>query len=218
MKKLIIIPLFFLFSEFKMARPVYEVQDVFTVNEIIYYGLDFSQLVITGSLNQFDGAGQVTPTNVRDKYFPGWNSVVINEAKKYNLAGAFRKASVPYDLSIVEKRNLLRDPETIFTNSSDRASLDYQAISKVISEYEFTRKEGIGLVFIMELFDKGLEKGVMHVTLFDIASKKVLITSRMTGRPGGIGIRNYWIKSVFDVIRQIENGEYKRWKMNYNGR
>ncbi len=216
MKKLLIIPLLFLFAEFKMPVPNFDTKDIFTTNEIVYYGLDFSKITILGTFSQFDNAGTVSEMSVRDKYFPGWNKVIVNEAKKYDLKRAFRKESIPYDLSVVEKRNAQRDPETIFSNNSDKMpQFDNNAISQMISEYNCERKDGIGLVFIMELFDKGALKGVMDVTFFDIATKKVLLTQKMIGKPGGFGVKSFWIRSVFEVLKQIEEREYKNWKNIY---
>ncbi|MCH5716297.1 hypothetical protein [Niabella hibiscisoli] len=55
----------------------------------------------------------------------------------------------------------------------------------------------------------------LWVTLFDIKSKKVLMTKRMEGALGsGFSFRNYWATGFKKVIDQIEKSEYKKWKSN----
>jgi hypothetical protein len=34
----------------------------------------------------------------------------------------------------------------------------------------------------------------------------------MTGKAGGFGYKNYWAKSVFEVLEDIEKKKYKEWK------
>lgn len=45
-----------------------------------------------------------------------------------------------------------------------------------------------------------------------MASKKVLLTERMTAKAGGFGFKNYWVKTVFLVLEEIRKSKYKEWK------
>jgi len=70
---------------------------------------------------------------------------------------------------------------------------------------------GTGIVFIMELFDKTEKKGYgyMHVVFFDIQSKNVLLSTRMSGKASGFGKRNFWINTVYGTLKQMGGGVYK---------
>ncbi|MCH5690727.1 hypothetical protein LWM68_44770 [Niabella sp. W65] len=55
----------------------------------------------------------------------------------------------------------------------------------------------------------------LWVTLFDIKTRKVLMTRRMEGALGsGFSFRNYWATGFKKIIDQIEKSEYKKWKSN----
>jgi hypothetical protein len=67
-------------------------------------------------------------------------------------------------------------------------------------------------VFIVEGLNKPGAKGSMYVTFIDMATKKVLFSERMVGKAGGFGYKNYWAKSVFEVLEDIQKSKYKEWK------
>jgi trans-2-enoyl-CoA reductase len=77
------------------------------------------------------------------------------------------------------------------------------------------KKEGIGLSFIVENFNKGSQMATVYVTFFDIASKKVLISEKLSGKAMGIGMRNYWAGAIKAMLKQIDLTEYKNWKTKY---
>lgn len=191
-----------------------EAKDVFTTDEIVWFGLDFSKAKMVGQFTQFGDAGEASGTQMKQKFFPAWNMLVLNEPKNFDLKKAFRKTGIFNDLSVVEKRNAAVDPDKLFTYNEHK--IEKSEIEKIIAEYKGgEKKEGIGLVFIVEAFSKPAEMGSFYVTLFDIASHKVLITERLAGRTGGFGLRNYWARSVKEVIQQIDKTSYTSWKTGY---
>ncbi|MCD4724133.1 MAG: hypothetical protein K8R63_04760 [Bacteroidales bacterium] len=206
MKKLILIAGIFLVFSF-VSKGQYTPADVFKVDNITWYGLDFSNIKLIGS------EGFTDPYAIKNQFFYSWNNLIITETDKYDLAGFFHKSSVENDLSIVEGRNMLPDPDELVINTN--YSLGEDEVKKIISEYDITGKEGIGLVFIMESFNKNKELGYMWVTFFDLETKEVLLSNKMSGKPGGFGIRNYWAKSFYNVMKSIEKKKWKAWKAQY---
>ncbi len=206
MKKLILIAgIFLVFSFFSKGQ--YTTADVFKVDNITWYGLDFSNIKLIGS------AGFTDPYAIKNKFFNSWNNLIITETEKYNIAGFFHKSSVANDLSIVKERNKLPDPDELVINTD--YSFGEDEVKKIISEYDITGKEGIGLVFIMESFNKTEERGYMWITFFNIETKEVLLSKKMNGKAGGFGIRNYWAKSFYNVMKSIGKKEWKAWKAQY---
>lgn len=206
MKKLILIAGIFLVFSF-VSKGQYTPADVFKVDNITWYGLDFSNIKLIGS------EGFTDPYAVKNQFFYSWNNLIITETDKYDLAGFFHKSSVENDLSIVEGRNMLPDPDELVINTD--YSLGEDEVKKIISEYDITGKEGIGLVFIMESFNKNKQLGYIWVTFFDLETKEVLLSNKMSGKPGGFGIRNYWAKSYYNVMKSIEKKKWKSWKAQY---
>ncbi len=186
-----------------------EIKDIFTSKEAIWYGLDFSKIKLIGS----EGFTEVA--KIEDVYFSSWNNLIINEPAKYNLQLMFHKDTVLFDLSVVEKRNKLPELDELVINN-DTYSLDKKTIADIIKKYNTNEKQGIGIVFIMESFDKPKKLSIMWVTFFDIASKKVLLTEKMSGKAGGVGFRNYWARTYYNVMVKIQKTEYLKWEKEYN--
>lgn len=172
---------------------------------ITYLGVDFTQARL------INDAG-ASATDLKEKHFPGINQVVINEPKKYDLEKTF-KTTVTSDISVTEKVNATLDADKIkSSSSSDENRLTAADIQNAVNQYDLTGKKGVGVVFIMEGLNKAGAKGSMYVTFIDMATKKVLLTERMVGKAGGFGYKNYWAKSVYEVLEDIKKSKYKEWQ------
>ena len=55
----------------------------------------------------------------------------------------------------------------------------------------------------------------MYVSFFDAATKKIFFSEELKGKPGGIGLRNYWSKALFEILKVIDSKEYSNWKSKY---
>lgn len=177
--------------------------EVFNTNQIVWYGLDFSEARLIGS------EGFTDPVDIKNRLFDSWNNLFISEPDKYDLKKTFGKANVENDLSLTEERNKAINVKNLVTDNS--FTLAENTIPLILKQYHYDQKEGVGLVFIIESFNKTKEQGTMYVTFFDIATKKPLLIKKMSGEPGGFGIRNYWAASYYDVLKQCKK-EYPKWK------
>ncbi len=211
MKKIIISSMLIAFSFSSFSQ---KVADLFSKSEtqIYYLGVDFSNVKLIGDFNQFAEAGSVGPILVKEKYFPGWNNLIVKESEKYDIRGMFRKENVTYDIDFVTKLN----SETNVENLEDTKTPNYtkENITQFISKYN-VKGDGIALVFIAESLNKNTATGIFHFVAFNMKTKEVLLTESITGVAGGIGLRNYWGRSIFEVIDQIKGRKYKEWKKNY---
>jgi hypothetical protein len=186
-------------------------KDVIAASELTWFGIDFSKAQFVGSFNQFAEAGEKGGDQIKHTFFPAWNDVVANEREKYDLKKAYNKTSINYDLDVVTKRNAAVDADKLVTLNSDEGRITKEEIAKVVSQYKSTKK-GVGLVYIVDTYSKAEERGVIWVTFFDIATRKVLIAEKFTGKPGGFGLRNYWMKPVFEVMMKTSHEAYRNWE------
>ncbi len=210
MKKTLFISLCILTSSLAVsAQEAYSVKDIFRVTQITWFGLDFSNIRLIGP------EGFTDPQNIIDTYFDAMNTLVLNEPDKYDLKKIFYKQEVSIDLSVVNERNNLPDPGKMVLEGNAEYSLDVATISKIVKAYKPGEKEGIGLVFIMDNFNKTQDMGYMWVTFFDISTKGVLLTERMSGKASGFGFRNYWANTYYVVMKAIEKTGYNSWKVKY---
>lgn len=171
----------------------YNTSEISEVNEITWYGLDFSNVRLIGAI------GFKNPEKIKSYYFDAWNSLIINEPKKYKLDKFFHKESVKHYFNIVTDRNNLPNLDELVIETE--YSFDAEKVMQIISEYDSGDKEGIGLVFILESLDKHREKAFIWVTYFDIQTKRVLLTERLDGKAGGYGFRNYWAGAYYKVMK-----------------
>ncbi len=176
----------------------------FTCSEIIWYGLDFTHAKMLGT-HGFPDAYEV-----RNKYFKDWNAVVIDEKEKYDLRKSFRKSSVIYSVTLVSKRNKNVSTQDLITNNISY-SIPENKIQDIITAYQTERNNGVGVVFIIESFNKFNRTATMHVVMFDIADRVVLVQDKITGKASGFGLRNYWVNSVYRVLNKIDKTYYNKW-------
>lgn len=172
-------------------------------SSIVWFGLDFSKAKLIGS------EGFSDPVDIKDRFFDKWNRLMIDEADKYNFRETFRKESLEYDLSVVEERNKMPEADELVINKAYALGQDeVEAMIRTYNPSEIT--DGLGLVFVIESFNKTDQEAYMWVTFFDIASREVILIDRYMGEPGGFGLRNYWAGSIYEVIQQLEKN-YKIW-------
>ncbi|MFL5762581.1 MAG: hypothetical protein ACJ77K_01485 [Bacteroidia bacterium] len=192
-----------------------DAKSVFSANEIVWFGLDFSKAKFVGAFTQIGDAGSVTGSDLKNKWIPAWNALVINEPQNFDFKKSFRKDNLLNDITSVTEINKKVDPDAMMSNNPGK--IERSDIDAMVKNYKADVKtEGIGLVFIVENFNKTTATGDVWVTLFDIASKKVLITEKMSAKAGGAGMKNYWAKVFKLILKQIDEGEYKSWKSKYS--
>jgi hypothetical protein len=182
------------------AQKTFTLKDLFEQHTFIWYGIDYSHTSFVGNF-----AGK----DLRD-YYHGWNRLPVEESKKYNVARSLHKVEASFDIDGVEQINWKTEP-----NISDTDSLLTKTeIANMVANYQGKQQEGIGLVLMAESYNKELNVGSHYAVVFDIASKKVLISQRFSAPPGGLGIRNFWGFSIYNALNMLSDS-YTKWKRKY---
>lgn len=210
MKKVVLILLLALsFNAFSQNT----IKEVFTSNTIVWYGLNFSKAKMIGQFDQAMGAGMASGSDLKNKWIPSWNSIILTEPKNFKIKEAFHKDDVFYDITANEKLNANINAEELMTFNSYKFDDSQKTVKGIVAKLRGGEKtEGIGVTFIVESFNKSLDEAVFYVTVFDIKTKNILIVERMVGKPVGIGLRNFWEGAVKHVLKQITADYYKMWK------
>jgi len=191
------------------------VNDLFKSNDtkISWLGVDYTHVRLIGDFSQFSGIGEESSVEIRNKYFPAWNKLILSEPKKYDLKGMLRKGNIFYDIDLVMGNNYETAIEELESYNNPNYSLEQ--IKGFVKEISFTNKEGIGVIFIAESLNKNNEEAYFHFVAIKMATNEILIHERLRGEPRGFGIRNYWAGSIYDVMNQIRVIHYKRWKKKF---
>ena len=58
-----------------------------------------------GQFDQAMGAGAASGTDLKNKWIPAWNSIILTEPKNFKIKEAFHKDDVFYDVVATEKLN-----------------------------------------------------------------------------------------------------------------
>lgn len=189
------------------------VKDIFTSKSIVWYGLNFSEAKMIGQFDQAMGAGMATPGDLKTKWMPAWNNLIVVEPKNFKIKEAFKKDEVFYDIASTEKQNQNINSEDLMSSNSFTFKDAQKTVSDVVSKLsEGEKTEGIGVVFVVESFDKSSDQANVYVTVFDIKTKNVLVSEKITGKPAGIGMRNFWAGAIKHIIKEIDTTYYHKWK------
>jgi hypothetical protein len=189
-----------------------DVSEVFQTEKVTWYGFDYSNAFFIGS------EGFTNPQDVKERIIHSWNSLIENEYEKFNVGKYFYKSKVDFSLDNVTERNKTVDINIQFVDDNSKMfHLNMDTIQDIINDYKFgDEEEGLGLVFIVESYSKPTVTASYYVTFFDIKSKKVLLTERMTNKAGGFGVRNYWASTYYNIMKTIYKKKYKSWERLHN--
>lgn len=207
MKKAILPILFLLTIHFAGAQ---NAKEIFTGQSMVWYGLDFSKAHLIGVTDE-------KPEVIKNDYLESWNQPMIYERDRFPLASIFRKPTVRYNLDVVKARN-----KSVATNDlfgKDESIITTATIENMISQYPVgAEKQGLGVVFVIESFNKKKKEAFAHIVFFDIASHKVLFAKRMRGEPGGGGLKNYWANAIGQMMDQISKTLWPIWEKEVNSK
>jgi hypothetical protein len=174
----------------------------------LYLGVDFT-------LNKFIDYATANTADIRDRQYNAINDLIVAESKKYDIKGAFHRTNnMDHDLGLVNERNVKSNTDAMLsTNTSDFHRLKEEDIRKLVKEYNFKDKKGLGILLVCEAMSKSGKSEAIWAAIIDMSSGKLLFTDRVEGKIGmGIGFRNYYVTGIKNVLDQIEKKKYKEWK------
>lgn len=170
-------------------------QSLLKSDEIIWAGIDFSNAKLIGS------GGFNDPEKIVDYYYDEWNRLVVREADKYDVAKFYKKDKSINDFSVVDERNDMPDPDEVVTNEA--YGFDENTLADIVSNYNLEEyNSGLGLVYVVESFNKLEEHAKLNVVFFDIATQDILWSKQYMIKPGGFGFRNYWARTIYDTMKE----------------
>jgi hypothetical protein len=182
-------------------------REALETNSILWFGLDFSEARFTG---KFDFK---SPYELKEKYIPQWNQLMLHEAEKYNIRQFYRKTDVKSDFGDVYRNNEAIDETQIILGAEGISyEITEETIQKIVSGY-VTEYDGYGLVLIVENFNKIQVKASVWVTFFYIPTKEVVFTKRVIAEPAGFGLRNYWAGAIHNIMK-ISSTSMEEWLQN----
>ena len=197
-----------------------EAKDLFRASDVQFYwlGVDFSHVKLIGDFAEFISAGDKNAVEIRNRYFPKWNNLILAEPSKYDIKGMLRKGELVYEIGMISNLNAnapIEDMEAYNNPKYSRDDIAKWVESYPTEEVSVSTNKAIGIVFIAEALNKSSVEAYYHFVAMNLNTKEILIHDRLRGEPAGFGLRNYWAGSIYKVIKIIEKTKYKSWKAKY---
>ena len=178
------------------------------VPKMNFYGVDFTLVKTFGVKEE---PGKVA------KAFEEINKLIVSETKKYPYGNFFTK----YIREIDQSKELKKIQFTTFDNVSiDEAiyrarimneagmptysktfKIDEAAVVALVKSFNTGKDIGYGVLYVAELLDKEAGIGNYIAVCFNVKTKKIVFTDRVSGKAGGFGLRNYWASSLEKIFK-----------------
>jgi hypothetical protein len=177
---------------------------VFGAPTVVWYGMDFTKAKMIGLKDE-------SPHTIRDTYFKDWNGITVN----MDLGPTFHKTTVAKDIKGVSHNNNNRETDALLAD----ADVDFtkeQIAEQVKALPAGEQRKGLAVVFIVQSFNKTTETATVHVVYFDIASRVVLWSKKVTAKSGSGNTSKAWTTALKTILTNIEKRDYNAWKKEAN--
>ena len=174
-----------------------DLEDIFNAKELTLFGIDYTQCYFVTSLTFYD-------TIELKNLIIVWNKLFNAEKEKY-LVRPFKYKHISFaNDAVLEVNKKINVESRISDNADQMEHLDYTSVQEIISKYQISKDlTGIGFVLLAECYNKPEERGFYYVAFFDIATKKVFLSEKMSGKAIGFGERNHWASSYHNVLQEL---------------
>ncbi len=175
--------------------------NLFSQNKIknqqkIWYGVDFSNAYLIGDYG-------FRHPEILNKEFKKLNFKIVNEVNKYQLDRTFYQRNIIFDFSqIFNNFDKIDFAKNIKPKTVD-SKFTFDDLQKIIKNYNFTDKNKIGIIYIVEELNKITETSTVDIVYFDTTTKKIISAKRYKGRASGIGIASHWANSIARINFKI---------------
>lgn len=188
-----------------------EMQQIFERStKVTWLGLDFTGAKFIGDRERFGSTSDVQHLMV------AWNDLMIKEKDKFNVRRAIDKDAIQDAVDVAKEHNANLDVTEVFSNDQkDHFHLKPDDIAAIAADYDYMSHTGIGVLFVVESFNKLNDEAAVWITFINMDSKEVYFTERVTEKPGGAGLRNYWANAVYAILKKMEKKEFEMWRKKY---
>lgn len=132
--------------------------------------------------------------------FQGINMLLVTEMDKYDFTRMLGKT-----VNVVIEPIMKKTSDANYDNMMTLSNIyDEPNTAEIVGNYELPQTEGTGVVMIAKFLDKPNARATYDVVVFDIATRKILQEKEVMGYAEGFGLRNYWARTVYNIIRKTK--------------
>lgn len=180
--------------------------DFLNNKEILWLGINFQKAKFTRQ--GFDFSQEIL-----QHYFHDWNMMIINDQKKYDIRMSFRKPKMQYDLSHITKANkTVRATKAIVQRIDFKDVLTDEAICQYMPGLTYPQDMEYALTILVESFDSSTKTAALWVVIVKTSTGEVVLCEKFLKNPGGLGTRNYWARTIYNLLYDIKSTSFLRWE------
>lgn len=180
--------------------------DFLNNKEILWLGINFQKA-------RFTRQGFDFSQEILQHYFHDWNMMIINDQKKYDIRMSFRKPVMQYDLSMVTKVNKsIRAAKAIVQHIDIKDVLTDEAICEYMPTLTYPTSSKYALSIVVESFDSSTKTAALWVVIVKTDTGDVVLCEKFLKVPGGLGARNYWARTFYNLFYDIRSASFLRWE------
>lgn len=176
--------------------------------DLYWYGVDYSAIYLPPSYCSRMDWEELSVADL-PQYFSLWNALIVQDYRKYNMCEMFRKKK-RIDTASVNGVNRSLDVMELF-QKPDTDSLTLSDIEIIISAYEPSVPNGIGMVFLAREFGIRKHRATFYLVLFRNSDKSILLAQPIVTRIPGQDIRNSMFNALYEAFRLVEGKYYRKW-------
>ena len=168
------------------------------IESISFYGVDFSQGKVYGATDE--------PDKLK-KAYEDINNLFVTEASKYNIEELTGKKVNNTNIKAVSSSNSSIPADNVKTTNSGY-SINDQNVATALKNLKIDLGDsGTGLVVVVHQLNKSSQVGTFQMVFFDIKSRNVVTSFKLTGAASGFVLRYYWAASVYDAMKKIKKSK-----------
>jgi hypothetical protein len=184
-------------------------RDILNYEKITFLGIDLTETIFVGGYEEWKSEDELKRLN------PQWNQLMASEADKYNLRRALRNNNIDYQVGIcIDHNDNVNFKEKITFTDPDKP-LTSEQIQNIVKSYDFKDLTGLGMMFVIESFNKNKAEGTMILTFVNLNNKEIIYEERLSGPSAGFGLRNHWARTILEAIIQVDKKRYKAWEKTF---
>ena len=183
---------------------------IFTMNNLVF-AQDFKQtyvdanktwLGIDFTIVKFVNSEAFAEPDKLNAFAGIWNDFVNKEPNKYDLPSAFFDGDIKINLDQVNKRNnTIKGANQV---QEENHTVSPEEAEKVALSYNLSNIDGIAIILVAECYNKPNLSGRYWLIMVDAKTKTTILSQKYSGKPGGFGFKNYWARSFYNTLNQIE--------------
>ena len=169
-------------------------------NAVRFYGIDFAPVKVVAAE---ETAGEFIAA------FSEINRLLITEEDKYvaPLAARISKKIDYVNIDYVLKNVGNIDADELKINHT-ADPLTRQDLEFELQELDVKPADGLGLVVMAGELNKGTDYGTFYYVFFDNQTMNIIDIMPFKGKSGGMGLRNYWARSFYRTIAEINPSKF----------